>query len=83
MSEDIANVDVPEIEVTPEMIEALEGAFLDWYGYNFNILDDGGAGDVYGLFLTLNAAAWNASISRGSNTIAVCKSTEALENFST
>ncbi len=79
--EDAANVDVSEIEVTPEMIEALEGAFFDWYGCNFNILEDGGAGDVYGLFLTLNAAAWNARISRGSNTIAVSKSAEALANF--
>ncbi len=30
MSEDIANVDIPEIEVTPEMIEAGLDVWADW-----------------------------------------------------
>ena len=44
-----------EIEISPETREALGDAFLDWYGENFNILADGGTGDVYALLLTLKA----------------------------
>lgn len=54
------------IEKTPARLEALEDAFRDWYGANYNLLEDGGTGDVYSLLLTLNAACWNASNSSGS-----------------
>ena len=60
MSRSIANVAIPEISKTPELIEALQDAFWDWYGLNGNIIEDGGTGDVYALLLTLNAACWNA-----------------------
>ena len=43
-------------EISPETREALEDAFLNWYGKNFNILADGGTGDVYALLLALKAS---------------------------
>lgn len=52
-------------EFTPEIVEALREAFLDWYGENFNILEGGGAGDVQALLVTLNAAYWKAPSSNG------------------
>lgn len=62
---------------TPELEAALRDAFLDWYGENANTIEGGGWGDVYGLFLTLNAACWKASISSSSNSIAAAKSPQA------
>lgn len=44
-----------EIEITPEVIEALEEAFRKWQGRNGGALDLGGTGDVHDLLLTLNA----------------------------
>ncbi len=60
MCEDIANFDVYGFPRSPELIEALRDAFLKWYGTNYNIIEDGGAGDVYDLLLTFNAACWKA-----------------------
>ena len=52
-----------ESEPKPDPIrQALEAAFMDWYGSNYNILDVGLPGDVYDLRDKLNAAFANVSI---------------------
>jgi hypothetical protein len=52
-----------EIEVTPEMIEALNDAYYEWSGDNGYLLDVGLPGDLLDLRSRLNAAYANASIS--------------------
>lgn len=42
---------------------ALEAVFYDWWAANYSCLDFGGAGDVLGLRLALNAAFAKACIS--------------------
>jgi hypothetical protein len=54
-----AETGAPEIEVTPEMIESLEDAFMGWWARNDHALSLGGSGDVLDLLLTLNAALAN------------------------
>ena len=45
-----------EIEITPEMTEALDETFWRWYGDNLHALELGGAGKIYDLWLALDAA---------------------------
>jgi hypothetical protein len=52
-----------EIEITPEMIDALEEAFIEWWGENDYLLRVGLPGDVVDLRLRLNAALANSLIS--------------------
>lgn len=58
--------ELSDIEITPEMIKAAERAFGDWYGSNYNILEDGGTGDIHSLLLALRAACWNCANSNSS-----------------
>lgn len=72
-----------EIEVTPEMIEALGDEFLRWYGENYNTLEGGGVGDVYDLLARLEDARMNFSSSSDSTERVRSNSSVALRNFST
>ena len=59
--EDIVNVDVPEIEIAPEMIEAGERVFINWMADNRAVIvENGGYGDFRALACAL-CAVWKNS----------------------
>jgi hypothetical protein len=63
MSEPSKPAGAPEIEITPEIIRAMEEAFRNWHGANDRAIHDGDTGDVIQLFDMLRTAMAKASIS--------------------
>jgi len=76
---------IQEIVATSEMAEALDEVFWNWLGENYNVIEGGGTGDVFALWLALNMAAKNFSnfSSPVSKPSAAWKSRDAFKNAST
>ena len=51
----------PEIEITPDMIDAMEHAYCEWWAANERDHDVGLPGDVVALFASLKAACANVA----------------------
>jgi hypothetical protein len=55
-----SNKGVGAPEFSEKQIEAMEDAFRAWHGEYFNILEEGGTGNVLQLFMALKRAIRNS-----------------------